>query len=79
MHFLPPHKQNKEKKMSTESDLMANMLGHLDKAMAKPPICPECRGEGVVDFPEAVQAWDVPGAPIPEGPCPTCQKEADNG
>ena len=42
--------------------------------LIKPP-CPTCRGEGVVDFPEAVQAWDVPGAPIPEGPCPTCQKE----
>jgi len=73
VHFLPPHKQNKEKKMSTESDLMANMLGHLDKAMAKPPICdnPDC-DNGVI------HACDT-FLNIADEPCPTCQKEADNG
>ncbi len=31
--------------------------------------CAECGGSG--ELPDAVQAWDIPGAPVPT--CPSCQ------
>lgn len=38
---------------------------------AKDKTCPTCKGTGVLS--DAVQAWDIPGAPEPD--CPTCMGE----
>jgi len=40
--------------------------------------CKTCGGSGEIEFPDAVQAWDIPDAPIPTEHCPDCQKTAES-
>jgi len=55
---------------NVKESLLNNMYKHLDNAMSKPPVCPECRGREVVRTPQ------MGGG---DKPCPTCQKEGNNG
>lgn len=38
------------------------------------PVCKTCGGSGEIEYPEAKQAWDIPDAPIPMGPCTDCKQ-----